>query len=123
MAISAASVTSKVVKIKSPNGTFSDVDSVVYTAATGQATFRFSRSFTSSDNGIWEVYTSDTDKVLDAAGNAVAGNTKLGSFTVNIPAPSGDSVPPTVTLVSISPTSITTAGNVEISIVVTFADT
>jgi len=121
MAISASSVTSKVIRIKSPAGTFYDVDSVVYTASSGQATFKFSRTFSSGDNGTWGAYTSSTNKVLDSAGNAVIADTKLGEFTVNIPT-TADATAPTATLVSITPTSITTAGNVEISIVVSFAD-
>jgi hypothetical protein len=121
MAINSATVTSKVVRIKSPTGGYFDADSVVYTNSNGQATFKFSRTFTNSDNGTWSVYTSETDKVLDSAGNGVVGAVKLGDFTVNIPAAT-DTTAPTATLVSITPTSITTAGNVEVSIIVSFAD-
>jgi hypothetical protein len=121
MAISAASVTSRVIKIKSPSGTYYEASSVVYTSSSGQATFKFSRTFSSSDNGTWPAYTSDTNKVLDAAGNAVVADAKLGDFTVNIPT-TADATAPTATLVSITPTAITTAGNVDVSIVVSFAD-
>ncbi|MGL4631632.1 MAG: hypothetical protein ACRCVT_10540, partial [Leadbetterella sp.] len=86
------------------------------------ATYKFSRTWTSSDTGTWSAYTSTTEKVLDGAGNAVTGGTLIGTFTVNIPAPSGDTTPPTITLVSITPTTITTAGNQEIEIKVTFGD-
>jgi hypothetical protein len=122
MAINSATVTSKVVQIKAPNGTLFDVDSVVYTAANGQATFKFARTFTTSDNGTWDVLTSTSDRVLDQAGNAVVGGTKLGSFTVNIPAVVGDTTSPVATLVSVSPSSITAAGNTTIDIVVSFTD-
>lgn len=121
MAISATSITNKTVRLKSPTGVFSYSDAVVYTAANSQAKYTIDRVFSYNDNGTWEVWTGDP--ILDAAGNATV-SAKLGDFVVNIPAPTAaDQNPPTLTLVSVNPTSITTAGTHTVTITISISDT
>jgi hypothetical protein len=121
MGINAATVTAKVLQIRSTAGKVYELDSVVYVAANGEATFTFAHTFSAEDNGIWDILTSTTDRVLNDKGVALAAGVKVGTLRVEIPVSTGTTAP-SIKLVSVTPSAIVTAGSEKVSIVVALTD-
>jgi len=92
MSIQASSVTTKAVRLKSPSGSFLEATAVTYSSGTGEAVFSLSKPYSVLDDGIWEIYSADTDRISDTAGNSLAANQKLGEFTVGEVDPTEDAI-------------------------------
>ena len=123
MALVAATITRRVVEITSPSGQKYIADAVIYTISDQIAEFEINRSWTPADNGDWRIDSSNTDKVFNTGNKSNVGGALIGTFNVNIPAPAAGTLTPTFTLVSITPSSITTAGNQPVKIRIRITET